>query len=97
MSRLIGWIGRIPVWIWLFLAATHVLTVVSASHRLTRLDQALLEMPDDRAFVGVRQGCEEAVQDSRFDRACAAVFGPVFLGLALWRWLRRPSETARAA
>jgi hypothetical protein len=97
MGRLGTWVGRIPLWVWLFLAATQVLTLVGALARLSRLERALQSMPDEAAYAKVREAFEEIRRDNRFQLAGAAILTPLFLSAALWRWSRGRSNPARIA
>jgi ferric-dicitrate binding protein FerR (iron transport regulator) len=97
MGRLVIWIRRIPLWVWVFLAATQVLTLGAAPYRLSRLEQALQRMPSEPAYAEVRERFEEIRREERFQLAGAAILAPLFLGLAFWRWSRSRSDTARTA
>lgn len=92
MRRVSTWVRRIPVWVWLFLAATQVLTLVAAPARLSELTEALQRMPAVPAYAKVRAAFEESKRDNEIQVAGAAVLAPLFLGAALWRWLRRRSD-----
>jgi len=92
MHRLIIWLGRIPTWIWIFLAITQVGTLIGASHRMSELSQALLEMPNIPEYANVREHFQDSWRDNRFQLAGAAVLAPLFLGLGLWRWSRNQSD-----
>jgi hypothetical protein len=97
MSKLVTWLVRIPVWVWLLLAATQVLNLIAGTHRLSTLGDALRKMPDSTFYVELREHIENIRRDEQFNLAVAAVFALVFLGLALWRWSRGRSEATRAA
>lgn len=102
MRKLKRWIQYVPVWVWLFLAATQILMLLVRPHELSELEQALVEMADKPAYAkpayaGVREAFEKVRKDKQFDLVSAAILAPVFLGLAAWRWHRgRPDamETA---
>jgi hypothetical protein len=92
MHSLISWLGRIPLWVWLFLAVTQVGTLIAAPYRMSKLDHALLGMPDRPEYADVREHFENTWRDNRFQLASAAVLAPLFLGLGWWRWLRYRSD-----
>jgi hypothetical protein len=92
MQRLISWLGRIPMWVWLFLALTQVLTLVIVPYRLSELNQMLLETPDRPELADFQNHLQKSWRDDRFQLASAAVLAPLFLGLGWWRWSQNRSE-----
>jgi hypothetical protein len=86
MSKLRNWIGRIPWWVWLFLAVTQVLTLVAAPFRLAEGERVLRRLPDHPAYVEMRARFEKYQRDEQIQFICATVLGPLFLGAAIWRW-----------
>jgi hypothetical protein len=92
MHRLISCLGRLPTWVWIFLAITQLGTLIAAPLRMSELSQALLKMPDRPEYADVREHFQENWRDNRFQLASAAVLAPLFLGLGLWRWSRSRSN-----
>jgi hypothetical protein len=97
MGKLRTLISRIPWWVWLFLAATQVGTLIAAPFRISGLEKALQRMSNEPAEDRVREGFEKIVREERFRMASASFLAPLFLGAALWRWSRGRFDAARAA
>jgi hypothetical protein len=85
MRRIVTWVGRIPWWVWLFLAVTQLMALAIVPLQLSDLDQALLEMPDTPEYAKVRAGFEIIRRDKRFQLDCAMILAPLFLGATVWR------------
>jgi hypothetical protein len=88
MRRLATWIGRIPVWVWLLLAATQVLTLLTVPQRLDLIEHQLQKLPDAPDYAQLRTTYEEVRRDAELQLHAAMALAPLFIGMALWRWQR---------
>jgi hypothetical protein len=84
MPDIVRWLRRVPVWVWLFLAATQILTVVGRLYELPHLDGAIEAMNNNPAKVGVKSDFEDIRRERRRDLIGATILGPIFLALAYW-------------
>lgn len=94
MARLLRWFQRVPVWVWLLLAATQLATIIGAASRVSDLSRALVEMPDDEPYQDVGAKFRELLWDNQEQLVLAAVAGVQFLGLAIVRIVIKRGSTA---
>jgi hypothetical protein len=94
MTTVARWLGRIPTWVWLFIATTQVLTVLDRSFDLPQLDEAIQQMSQQPAYAQpelakIKTSFERFRGRKYGERIFATIVASVSIGLAFWSWSQR--------
>jgi hypothetical protein len=86
MIRFTAWIRSIPVWVWLLLVSTQVLTIFDRSPRVIELDHELAALENGMAAEGQLfqqkvDDCRITLWNCRTDMIGASLLLTVFWGL----------------
>ena len=97
MGQIVRWLRCVPVWVWLFVAATQIVTLVARSQDLPTLVKAIQAMSNVPADAELKSRFEEIRRDRCRDLIAAAILAPMSLALACWAWSARRRNCTQAA
>jgi hypothetical protein len=100
-----GAIGRclksVPLWVWIFVAASQVLSLCARLTELPDLNQAIQRLADESAesanspaIVEIKCAFERIRRQKRIDLVAAAFLAPLSTALAYWKWSSRRGSKA---
>ena len=104
LRRVLGWLIRVPVWIWLILTLTEIGNIVASASRLSQAQESDLlvgikgQTPQDQAQLEQarkrdREFLERYRQHQWTQLIGGLVLGPIFLGMGCWCWCSaKPKE-----
>ena len=92
MVRFVNWICRVPTWVWLLLATTQVLTIISRATSIPNLKSALANMPSHEAYQDMHAIFQEILWRSQVDLVGAIVLCSLFTALAIAGFLKGPRQ-----
>jgi hypothetical protein len=76
MVRIVRWLKRVPLWIWLFVAASQVLTLAAKIYDIPDLDEAIQRFGDEPAYAKLKSDFERIRWHTMKDLIGAAILAP---------------------
>jgi hypothetical protein len=83
MSHILSWIRRVPTWVWLFLAATQVLTILRSTKDSIELNHAISRMSDQAPVQEVRIRFGQLSRERHFELIASSELLIAFAGCAI--------------
>lgn len=89
MGKYVSWIGRVPWWAWLLLAAGQVLMIYEHRKRMVSREETIQRLPDGPDYADIRDAYEGMIRSDQHQILFAAALMTFSLCAALWSGICR--------
>lgn len=97
MQTFLRWLRRIPFGLWVFIAATQLVTIAARLNELPKLDETFAELQASRVDSELLERFDDVRKAMRFDLKGALILAPLTLVLAYWKWsVEREQQSIRS-
>jgi hypothetical protein len=86
MVNIKRWLLRVPLWVWLFIVFTQLISIPAWYYRMNDLAKSIADFGEDPNKAEIKVGFQDQHDELRQDIINAFIVAPIALGLAYWKW-----------
>lgn len=96
MRRILRFFKKVPIWVWLFVAASQVLTLCIIPRQVSQLNDSIQRFGANPLYADLKSRFEDIRRGKQNKLFAAAILCPVSIGLAFWKWSSRDAHAPAA-